>query len=87
MADQTAPTAPVGLRHLIQWVQADYGLPMLNAYQLLSQAVVSPLANVVDPNYSAVAKMRKLWLPKPAAMGDTHARLRHRAATYLAQHS
>src|SRR5258705_9568621 len=35
---------------LIQWVQADYGLPMLDAYQLVSQAVESPLANVADPN-------------------------------------
>jgi acetamidase/formamidase len=72
---------------LIQWVQADYELPMLDAYQLLSQGVESPLAYVVDPNYTAVAKMRKLWLPKAAAMGGTHARLRHRAASYLAQHS
>ena len=72
---------------LIQWVQTDYGLAMLDAYQLLSQGVESPLANVVDPNYSSVAKMRKVWLPKAAAMGDAHARLRQQAAAYLTQHS
>jgi acetamidase/formamidase len=70
---------------LIQWVQSDYEMPMLDAYQLLSQAVESPLANVVDPNYSSVAKVRKQWLPNAPAMGDTHARLRAQAASYRAQ--
>jgi acetamidase/formamidase len=71
---------------LIQWVNTDYGIPVLDAYQLLSQAVESPLANVVDTNYSSVAKVRKQWLPNAPAMGDTHARLRAQAAAYRAQH-
>jgi acetamidase/formamidase len=65
---------------LIQWLQADYGLAMLDAYQLVSQGVEAPLANVVDTNYTSVAKMRKKWLPHVPAMGDTHARLRAMAA-------
>ena len=72
---------------LIQWVQADYGLPMLDAYQLVSQAVESPLANVVDPNYTSIAKIRKEWLPKAVAMSGTHARLRGMATAYLEQRS
>jgi len=67
---------------LIQWLQADYGLAMLDAYQLVSQGVEAPLANVVDPNYTAVAKMRKQWLPKMPAMDDIHARLRAMAAAH-----
>jgi acetamidase/formamidase len=70
---------------LIGWVSSDYGIPTLDAYQLLSQAVESPLANVVDTNYSSVAKVRKQWLPDVPAMGDAHARLRARAAAYRAQ--
>jgi len=70
---------------LIQWVHTDYGIPVLDAYQLLSQAVESPLANVVDTNYSSVAKVRKQWLPNAPAMGDTHARLRAQAAAYRAR--
>ena len=70
---------------LIGWVQSDYGIPMLDAYQLLSQAVESPLANVVDTNYSSVAKVRKQWLPGVPAMGGAHARLRAQAEAYRAQ--
>ena len=70
---------------LIGWLQTDYGLPVLDAYQLVSQAVEAPLANVVDPNYTSVAKLRKQWLPAVAAMGDTHARLRALAGEYRAQ--
>jgi acetamidase/formamidase len=69
---------------LVQWLQADFGLPMLDAYQLVSQGVESPLANVVDPNYTSVAKFRKQWLPGVPAMGGIHARLREQAAAYLA---
>jgi acetamidase/formamidase len=70
---------------LVGWLQTDFGLPMLDAYQLVSQAVEAPLANVVDPNYTSVAKLRKQWLPAAPAMGDTHARLRGLAAEYRAQ--
>jgi hypothetical protein len=56
----------------------------LDAYQLVSQAVEAPLANVVDPNYTSIAKMRKQWLPGRTTMGGAHARLREHAAAYLA---
>jgi acetamidase/formamidase len=69
---------------LTQWLQADYGFAMLDAYQLISQAVEAPLANVVDTNYTSVAKIRKDWLPKVDVMGGLHGRLRAQAAAYLA---
>lgn len=68
---------------LVQWVSAEFGLSELDAYQLLSQAVESPLANVCDGNYTSVAKVRKAFLPRPTASRDTHARLRATAAQYL----
>jgi acetamidase/formamidase len=69
---------------LVQWLRGEYGLDLLDAYQLVSQAVESPLANVVDTNYTAVAKIRKEWLPGVAPMGGVHTRLREQAASYLA---
>ncbi|MBO0870599.1 MAG: acetamidase, partial [Micromonosporaceae bacterium] len=69
---------------LVQWLGEDYQLPALDAYQLVSQAVEAPLANVVDPNYTSVAKIRKQYLPSGPAMGGVHARLREQASAYLA---
>ena len=67
---------------LVQWLGTDYGLDPLDAYQLITQAVESPLANVCDPNYTSVAKMRKQYLPPAAAMGGAHAQLSELAAAY-----
>jgi acetamidase/formamidase len=67
---------------LLQWVAATRGLSELDAYQLLTQAVESPLANVCDTNYTSVAKVRKEWLPPALSDDGVHARLRARAADY-----
>jgi acetamidase/formamidase len=67
---------------MIQWLAAEYRLDPLDAYQLVTQAIESPLANVCDPNYTSVAKMPKAYLPPAAAMGGAHARLRELAAQY-----
>jgi acetamidase/formamidase len=69
---------------LVHWLRDEYGLALLDAYQLVSQAVEAPLANVVDTNYTSVAKIRKEWLPGVIPMGGLHARLRDQAAGYLA---
>jgi len=69
---------------LVQWLRAEFGLDLLDAYQLVSQAVEAPLANVVDTNYTSVAKIRKEWLPGPAPMDGLHGRLRDQATEYLA---
>lgn len=70
---------------LVQWLESDFGFDKLDAYQLITQAVEAPLANVCDPNYTCVAKLRKDWLPRAAAMDGAHARLREQAALYRAQ--
>ena len=67
---------------LVQWVAATRGLSELDAYQLLSQAVESPLANVCDTNYTSVAKVRKQWLPGGRDLYGVHEGLRSRAAAY-----
>jgi hypothetical protein len=67
---------------LVQWLAADYGLDQLDAYQLITQLVESPLANVCDPNYTSVAKLAKQYLPAADAMGAAHSRLAELAAVY-----
>ncbi|MDT4987377.1 MAG: hypothetical protein QOI74_1471 [Micromonosporaceae bacterium] len=69
---------------LVHWLRAEYGLALLDAYQLVSQAVEAPLANVVDTNYTSLAKIRKEWLPAATGVDARHARLREQAAGYLA---
>ena len=48
---------------LIEWLIADYGFDKMDAYQVASQAGVVRVANVVDPNYTVVAKFPKRSLP------------------------
>ena len=70
---------------LTTWVATELGLDELDAYQLLSQAGEAPLANVVDPNYTAVAKLAKRYLPGVDVYDGVHARLRDTGRAYLAQ--
>jgi acetamidase/formamidase len=65
---------------MVQWLAELHRLETLDAYQLLSQVSQAPLANVVDPNFSVVAKVDKRLLPDSAAYGGIHAELRERAA-------
>ena len=62
------------------WLQGLLGLDKMDAYQLLSQISEAPLANVVDVNYSAVAKVPKALLPRRDVYDGLHARLRDTAA-------
>jgi acetamidase/formamidase len=48
---------------LIEWLVADYGFDRMDAYQVVSQAGVTRVANVVDPNYTVMAKFPKTLLP------------------------
>ncbi len=71
---------------LVHWVAEDHGLSVMDAYQLVSQGVESPLANVCDTNYTSIAKIRKSWLPeRTGPLSGVHERLRAAGRTYLAQ--
>jgi amidase len=48
---------------LIEWLVADYGFDKIEAYQIASQAGTVRVANMVDPNYTVVAKFPKSALP------------------------
>jgi amidase len=49
---------------LIEWLVADYGFEKMEAFQVVSQAGVVRVANIVDPNYTVIAKFPKALLPK-----------------------
>jgi acetamidase/formamidase len=62
---------------LIGWISSATGLSVMDTYQLVTQGSRSPIANVVDANYTIVAKMAKRYLPRDVAwMGGVHERLR-----------
>jgi acetamidase/formamidase len=48
---------------LIDWLVDDYGFERMEAYQVVSQGGHTRVANVVDPNYTIVAKFPKRLLP------------------------
>lgn len=48
---------------LIEWLVSEYGFEKMEAYQIASQAGVVRVANVVDPNYTVIAKFPKKSLP------------------------
>jgi acetamidase/formamidase len=70
---------------LIDWMQAEFGLARLDGYQLLSQASETPVANVVDPNYTCLTKIRKAYLPAADVYSGAHTRLREMASAYSAE--
>lgn len=72
----------IAFTQLVRWLAADYGLSTMDAYQLVSQVAKTHVANVVDPNYTIVAKFPKRYLPRARSMGDVHAKLRRVAQAF-----
>lgn len=52
---------------LIEWLETEYGFDRWEAYQVLSQVGTSSVSNIVDPQYTVVAKFPKKYLPQPEA--------------------
>jgi len=47
---------------LVKWLVEDYGFEKWEALQVISQAMTMRIGNVVDPNYTVVAKFPKQYL-------------------------
>jgi acetamidase/formamidase len=71
----------IGQADMVGWLAAELGLSLLDAYQLVTQACLAPLANVVDIDYTCLAKMPKRYLPGLRAYDGVHERLRAVART------
>ncbi len=61
---------------MVEWVRSELGLSLLDAYQLVAQTSLAPVANVVDTDYTCVAKVAKAHLPGMDPYFGLHARLR-----------
>ena len=74
----------VSQHDLVGWTGGLLGLDDLDALQLVSQAGLAPAGNVVDTNYTMVAKLPKSVLGSVRAYDGVHERLRGVGAAYLA---
>jgi amidase len=61
---------------LVGWTAELTGLSTIDAYQLVSQTALTPVANVVDTNYTVVAKIPKSVLRGATGYDGLHRRLR-----------
>ncbi len=62
----------IAYKDLVQWLTEDYGMDVMDAYQLCSQVGIVDVAQVVDPQYTVVAKIPKKYLPAGKAFGGKH---------------
>lgn len=70
----------IGQVEMIRWFGDLFGLHAMDAYQLLTQTALAPIANAVDANYSVVVKAAKSLFPAASAYAGVHADLRNRSA-------
>lgn len=66
----------IAYKELVLWLVQEYGFEMMDAYQLCSQVGEVDVVQVVDPNYTVVAKIHKKWLPTVEAMGGMHNKMK-----------
>ncbi|HET9143084.1 acetamidase/formamidase family protein [Actinophytocola sp.] len=58
------------------WLAELCGVDRMDAYQLVAQAALTPVAQVCNPVYTVTSKMDKSFLPSLSAYRDTHTKLR-----------
>jgi amidase len=63
-------------KDMVDWLVQDFGLDMMDAYQLLSQVGKADVAQVVDPNYTILAKFPKKFLPPGRTYGGMHDKMK-----------
>jgi acetamidase/formamidase len=61
----------IAAHDMVSWVSSLSGLDPLDAYQLVTQVIEAPLANVCDTNYTALVKFPKRYLPGAPATPST----------------
>lgn len=69
---------------MVNWVSELLEISTMDAYQLVSQTNLSPVANVVDTVYTMVSKVPKAFLGEAAlkSFGGTHKALRKKAQAW-----
>jgi len=67
---------------MVHWVSELTGQSTLDSYQFVSQTALTPVANVVDTNYTMVAKVAKDYLGSVNIMQGMHQKMQTRAAQW-----
>lgn len=67
---------------MVHWISDLTGQSTLDSYQFVSQTALTPVANVVDTNYTMVAKVAKDYLGNVNVMQGMHQKMRARAAQW-----
>ncbi|WP_152185805.1 acetamidase/formamidase family protein [Segeticoccus rhizosphaerae] len=73
----------VSQHDLVTWTAQLTGLEQLDALQLVSQAGLAPVGNVVDTNYTMLAKLPRVVLGGAQAYDGIHTRLREIGRTHV----
>jgi len=62
----------IAFTELVGWINRDYGLSEMDAYELLTKVGRIRLSEMVDPNYVVVASVEKKYLPakRPSVAGS-----------------
>lgn len=63
------------------WLAELCGIDKMDAYQVVAQAALTPVAQVCNPIYTVTSKIQKSFLPTVSPYRGTHARLRDLART------
>jgi acetamidase/formamidase len=69
-------------QQMVLWVADLTGQSIIDAYQLVSQTALTPIANVVDTNYTVVCKVPKAILGRVHPMNGMHATMRKLSASF-----
>ena len=68
---------------MVHWVSELTGQSILDSYQFVSQTALTPVANVVDNNYTMVAKISKEYLGDVNVMQGMHKKMRSKAQQWI----
>jgi amidase len=71
---------------MTDWLAELCGVDRLDAYQIVAQAALAPVAQVCNPIYTVTSKIDKSLLPTNPAYRNLHTALREQAAVYRADH-
>jgi len=67
----------IATKEMVLWIAEDYGLDMMDSYQLVSQVMKAEVSQMVDPNYTVLVKFPKKYLPEQKPVfGGMHDRLK-----------
>lgn len=66
----------IAYKEMVLWLADDFKMDTMDAYQLCSQVGEADAAQVVDPNYTVVAKISKKYLPPGTIMGGMHQKMK-----------